>query len=172
MEDSNINTIDSSKTNNICNIDLKNLFQNMIINNTLTIYNFLPTFFRTGGSPSCIDHIISNVPEKLSNLTTYAPKNTEFNNRMYALKSDHAIFSAVYSCNQIEIPPRFHTFRNQKLLTKDKLLNEINKNVKLQNIFKSNDPNYIANTIICELSKFELTGGGRKTPKLPYSENL
>ena len=101
MADDNINTLDTSKTNYLYNIELKKSLQDMLIENTLTVHNNLPTFFRNTSNPSCIDHIISNTPEKISNVPTCAPENTKHNNRMFSLKSDHASISAVYNCKLI-----------------------------------------------------------------------
>ena len=68
LTDDNINTLDTNKTNYLYNAELKMALQDMIIQNTLTIYNELPTFFGSTFSNTCIDHIISNTPEKISNI--------------------------------------------------------------------------------------------------------
>ena len=71
-----INTLDeSNKTNYTKNIVIKKLFQGIIIENTMTIHNPIPTFFWNNTKLSCIDHIISNTPSKISNITTYNKAN-------------------------------------------------------------------------------------------------
>ena len=152
MTDDNINTIDTNKTNYLYNNELKTALQDTIIQYTLTVHNKLPTFFRSTFSNTCIDHIISNIPEKISNVTTYAPNYSKHNNRLFTLKSDHAMISATYSCKNIEIPPLFHKFRDQKLLTKQKLVTFFNSNSKINSIFNHDDPNTIADILINELN--------------------
>ena len=56
--DDNIDTLsDNSFTNIYKNKHLKDIFDNLIIDNTLTILNNKPTFFRRGVQ-SCVDHIL------------------------------------------------------------------------------------------------------------------
>ena len=50
LADININTFETNKTNYLCNIDFKKLYQDMIIENKLTIHNDLLAFLRTSGS--------------------------------------------------------------------------------------------------------------------------
>ena len=60
--DDNIDTLsDNSFTNIYKNKHLKDIFDNLIIDNTLTILNNKPTFFRRGVQ-SCVDHILTNIP--------------------------------------------------------------------------------------------------------------
>ena len=89
-----------------------------MIDRSLTTHNFQPTFFRPGVSPSCIDHLYSNALSKINDITTYSPSYTKYNNKLFTLKLDHAILSAVYSHKDIKLQPKFHKFRDQKLINK------------------------------------------------------
>ena len=62
------------------------------------------------------------------------------------------MISAVYNCKNIEIPPLFHKFRDQKLLTKQALTTLFNSNQNISSIFNYEDPNVIANILINELN--------------------
>ena len=96
LTDENINSFeDKSSIGNCKNIQLKEIRDNNIIQNSLTYHNNKPTFCRKGVK-SCIDYIISNCPLKVDNVRTHDGDNQifgyrdiEFNNIM----SDHYILS-------------------------------------------------------------------------------
>ena len=66
---------DISITSTYRNSELKNLKDEMIIQNSLVSPNKDPTFFRNG-SKSWIDHIITNCPTKITNVRTHNPNNS------------------------------------------------------------------------------------------------
>ena len=86
MTDDNINSIDTnSMTNQLNNNDLKTIRDDMLINNDMIIHNDQPTFFRQNFR-TCIDHIISNCPDKLTHITTY--------NKQYYMTNDRHTYNA------------------------------------------------------------------------------
>ena len=69
--DDNIDTLgDNSFTNCYKNIYLKKMFDESIIENSLTIHNNKPTFHRRGVN-SCVNHIMSNTPLCIDNIRIY-----------------------------------------------------------------------------------------------------
>ena len=68
--DDNIDTLkDNNIHNNYGNYELKDMRQQFLINNNLTLYNFKPTFCRNALS-SFINHIYPNCSHKIKNVTT------------------------------------------------------------------------------------------------------
>ena len=132
----------------------------MIIENSLISHNSDPTFFR-GETKSCIDHIISNCPTKISNVRTHIQSNgsnyinigANIINTQNAILSDHAFLSCNYNAKDISIPQQFKIIRNSNLLTREALARHILNNLTLNSIFSLTDPNEIANIIIFELSR-------------------
>ena len=62
MTDDNINSLEDNSFSSIYqNLDIKSIRDNMIIQNSLVVYNNKPTFRRQGFN-TCIDHLISNCP--------------------------------------------------------------------------------------------------------------
>ena len=124
LTDNNINSLeDNTNTNIYRNIELKNLKDNMIIENSLTVHNHEPTFFRKN-IHSCIDHIISNSPLNISNVRTHVNTNdinyinTTANiiNNTNPIMSDHALLTCNYNHKDIVIPQQFKVIRDYKLL--------------------------------------------------------
>ena len=91
----------------------------MLIDCNMTIHNDNPTFFRLG-ILSCIDHIISNCPTKISNVRTHIQSNgsnyinigANIINTQNAILSDHAFLSCNYNAKDISIPQQFKIIRN------------------------------------------------------------
>ena len=82
MTDDNINSIDlNSLTNQLNNNDLKTIRDDMLIDNDMIIHNDQPTFFRQNFK-TCIDHIISNCPNKVTHITTYNKQHFKTNDTM------------------------------------------------------------------------------------------
>ena len=97
LMDSNIDTSDNSVHNN--NYKLKHIYEdllNFLQKHNIVLHNNKYTFFNNIHSPSCIDHIYSNCPLHITNVTT--SKN---------IYSDHAIVTAIYSSKYKAINPRF-----------------------------------------------------------------
>ena len=61
-------------------MEINNLRDYKIINNSLFFFNKPSNFFRPDNT-SCIDHIISNHPSKLSCITTYNDYNKDQNDQ-------------------------------------------------------------------------------------------
>ena len=137
---------------------MKNLRDELIIENSLIIHNNEPTFFRNQ-SKSCIDHIFSNCPTKISNTRTHVNNNlSQYNNPKAniinndnPILSDHAIISCQYNSKDIDIPEQFRIVRNTKLLTARKLQGLVNNNFALNTIFSETDPYKITNVVVTEI---------------------
>lgn len=130
LADDNINSMeDNSLTNNLRNIELKNLKYDMLIQNSLVSHNKDPTFFRNGFR-SCINHIITNCPTKITNVFTHINNNypndininTNIINNDNSILSDYSLLSCSYNSKDIHIPQQFEIIRDGKLLTKERLL--------------------------------------------------
>ena len=110
MTDDNVNSLeDNPLTNFYKNLQLKHLKDEMMIKNSLIEHNHKPTFFRPG-IKSCIDHIISNCPSKISSVTTNNHNNT--NPTQNVIISDHLILTAIYNNKEIVVPQLYTTIRN------------------------------------------------------------
>ena len=119
MTDDNINSLeDNSLTNFYKNLQLKHLKDEMMIKNSLIEHNHKPTFFRPS-IKSCIDHIISNCPSKISSVTTHNHNNT--NPTHNVIISDHLTLTAICNNKEIVVPQLYTTIRNNKLLTRERL---------------------------------------------------
>ena len=179
MTDDNINSIDlNSLTNQLNNNDLKTIRDDMLIDNDMIIHNDQPTFFRQNFK-TCIDHIISNCPNKVTHITTYNKQHTKTNDTMtynadssnsnyYStddyindyndnndtnmILSDHCILTAIYNDKHIEVPQLFTLIRNDKLLTKDALTEAFNKNTDLRQILTTDDPDQAAEILVTQLT--------------------
>ena len=155
MTDENIDNLQDKNRSGFCkNIQLKNIRDQSIIENSLTYHNNKPTFCRRGVK-SCIDFIISNCPIKIANVRThdgdteiFGYKDVEYNNIM----SDHFLLSCTYNNKKICIPQQFLITRNSRLLTRHNLNEYFSNNPLLQEIFSETDPNVIAETLLNELS--------------------
>ena len=120
LTDENINSFeDKSSIGNCKNIQLKEIRDNNIIQNSLTYHNNKPTFCRKGVK-SCIDFIISNCPLKVDNVRThdgdsqiFGYRDIEYNDIM----SGHYILSCTYNNSKINHPQQFKITRNFRLLT-------------------------------------------------------
>ena len=88
----------------------------------------------------------------MSNITTYSPNNSKYSNRLFTLKSDHAMSLAIYSCKNIDNPPLFHKFRDQKHLTKYKLTNRYKEKYNIKSVLNFQDPNKVENILVDELN--------------------
>ena len=166
MTDDNINTLEDKCNSNLYkNYELKQIRDNMIIDNRLTTHNDSPTFFRPG-IISCIDHVMTNCPDKITDVTTHNDYDNNSltndsdhyeNENRYGKKtnlciSDHSIISFSYNSKYFKIPQLFKILRDNSKITCQKLTELFNKNLILPTILQSNDPNFIAETIVNELS--------------------
>ena len=87
MMDDNLDTSENSVHNKVFNLKyLYELWQKYLNKHNITQHNFKYTHFRPNKNPSCIDHVLSNCPNNINNVTT----NTNS-------LSDHSIITANYS---------------------------------------------------------------------------
>merc|ERR1712240_281714 len=113
---------------------------NMDHNNiNYTIHNKENTYFINQTPISCIDHIYSNCPHKLSHIST-------INSR----QSDHALLSAIYQTKAPVNPPKIIYTRPKYLLTEHTLNKYLNNNDIIQTAFNYMDPVLIAEIIMNE----------------------
>ena len=99
---------------------------------------------------SCIDHIFSNTPSKISSVTTHNHNNT--NPTHNVIISDHLILTAIYNNKEIVVPQLYTTIRNNKLLTRERLQQLWDSIDIIKSTLYSADPKYISQCIINELS--------------------
>jgi len=90
--------------------NISNMLSNHMTKHNLTQHNFANTRHTPNQVPSCIDHIYSNVPSKISDTTTHTN-----------ITSDHSIITTIYNNNKQIYTPKFIKIRNTKLLTKGSL---------------------------------------------------
>ena len=142
MMDDNMDSNINSNHNNFYKLQkLYELWLRHINKYNITQHNYKLTHFRPNRSPSSLDHLYSNCPLKLSNVTTH-------DNAL----SDHSIITGIYSDKDIKIDPKFVTIRKFKNLTDIKLKNAIKNSENLNSIFNYQDPNKIANILQIELN--------------------
>ena len=119
---------------------------------------------------SCIDHIMTNCPDKMTNVTTHYDNSKDYDcnndyydyedydyietkvNRTNITISDHAIISCNYNSKFFKTPQLFKIIRDNNKLQGEKLRGLFNMNKFLPPILYSNDVNYIAETLVNELS--------------------
>ena len=135
--DSNINSDLNKKyrTQNLQSI----LYDHMIKNNLLQ-HNHENTRFVRHHKESCIDHIYSNVPNKISDVKTHR---NSF--------SDHSFISAVYHSQEQCYNPKFIKTRNFRNLNKTSLHLTLDQS-EIDRVFNFTDPNVISNILQTELN--------------------
>ena len=142
LMDSNIDTLTDSTHNKTHKITtIQNILLEHINTYNLTIHNDKPTHFPPRRAVSCIDHIITNTPNKILNTTTH--KNS---------MSDHAYLTTKYMTKEQIYTPKFISLRDNRQLTKQNLKICIDLNQNFKNIVKFNHPNDIANSLQIELN--------------------
>ena len=142
LMDANINTLfNADLSNRIYIRDMKECLETFINDNNLAFLNDEPTRFISGVDPSCIDHIITNCPEKFFNTNTVKTN-----------ISDHCCLVSNYKNKKIKYQPKKIKIRNYRNLTKTKLENAIIFNQNLDMIFNYNDPDTIANIFQSEFN--------------------
>ena len=104
--------------------------------------NFKPTRFQSNTSPSLLDHVFSTHPQKINSVET----------RM-SIIADHCLIKIQYHARTLRQRPQFKRIRDHKLVTREILMEHVGSNSRLQNIFASSDPDYIAETIVSEMNR-------------------
>ena len=91
--------------------------------------------------PSCLDKIYTNIPNKMTNIMT---KDN--------IHSDHKYVTAIYHSKHQLYTPKFIEIRNKDKLTKHNIELLIDQSPYLDEIFTTNDTDFIAQTIQIELN--------------------
>ena len=142
MMDTNINTSHQSDHNKIYKVSkLYDIFTQFITDYDLTIHNNKNTHFPLHKSPSCIDHIVSNIPNKITNTTTH--KN---------INSDHSYITATYTTKDNIYSPKFISIRDNKKLNRENLKLCFDMNDNFIKLIHLQHPNDIANNLQLELN--------------------
>ena len=140
--DDNIDSNKDSKINKQYKLKgLIDLLQSHMAQNNISQHNHQNTHFQSNHSPSCIDHIYSNCPNKVSNVTTIP-----------CTIADHHIISCIYKTNATIYKPRFIKSRNFKLLTRESLSQHVEQSILLNSIFQLTDADEIADILQLELN--------------------
>merc|ERR1712112_532441 len=95
----------------------------------------------THRTPSCIDHIFSNCPNKLINTTTHTNTN-----------SDHSFLTTTYVSQEAIYTPKFIKIRDKKQLTRQNLKTCIDINENFKKFILLQHPDNIANNLQLELN--------------------
>ena len=109
--------------------------------NNYTTHNEHITYYIKQQPISCIDHIYSNCPHKITNVTTH---NTG--------QSDHSILTAIYHTKAPIEPKRQFFSRKKHKLTTHALNQHLQNNNILNSAFTYTDPNLIADIITSEFN--------------------
>ena len=141
MMDTNIDTSVNSTRNTKYKPKMLKIFEDFLQNNNLQILNEEFTRFQSGVNPSCIDHIITNNPERMKRTQTITN-----------VISDHETVVSEYHNSSMVIRTAERVVRNSKNLTVENLEREFDNNVKLNTINEKDDPDEIANIIQEELT--------------------
>ena len=142
LHDCNIDISHNNNHNIQFNIkQLYEMYYDFLNVHDLIILNKKHTRYSSHQSPSTLDHIVTNMPEFMSDVTT------EHN-----LISDHCTLTCSYLGESREYRPRFRVIRDWKSLTPDRLKYAVQKNIKLQNLTYELDTNVVAETLHCELN--------------------
>ena len=140
--DSNIDTRHNSSHNSTFKVNsLHSMLTEHMNKHNITQHNFQLTHFPPQKSSSCLDHIFSNSPNKISNVTTH--KN---------IHSDHSYITAIYNSIDTIYYPKFIKIRKNQLLTKHNLEQYIDHNQNFKDILNMTDPDQIACNLQLELN--------------------
>merc|ERR1712240_733827 len=141
MADDNMD-FDNENYNNRYRIKaIKEKTTQFITDNNITVHNKEPTYFVNQTPTSCIDHIYSNCPQKITHITTE-------NNGL----SDHATITATYHTKAPINTPKIIFTRPKYLLTEHNLNEYLNNNDIIQTAYNYTDPELIAEIIMREFN--------------------
>ena len=116
-------------------------FEEFLEKNKLQIMNEELTRFESNVEPTCIDHIITNVPQRISKVQTTTN-----------IVSDHETVTCKYNNNAIIRRREERIVRNNKMLTKENLCREFDNNEEIHKAIDEEDPDLIASIINHELT--------------------
>merc|ERR1712240_944761 len=141
MADDNMD-FDNENYNNRYRIKaIKEKTTQFLTDNNITVHNKEPTYFVNQTPTSCIDHISSNCPQKITHITTE-------NNGL----SDHATITATYHTKAPINNPKIVYTRPKYLLTEHNLNAYLNNNDIIQTAYNYTDPELIAEKIMREFN--------------------
>lgn len=119
--------------------NIKEVTGTFLTNNNYTVHNENNTYYINQNPISCIDHIYSNCPHKVTHVTTH---NTG--------QSDYSILTSHYNTKApITLPKLIYT-RQKHLLTEYTLNQYLSNNDILQTIYTYTDPDLIAEIMMSE----------------------
>ena len=104
--------------------------------------NFKPTRYQSNANPSLLDHAFSSHPQKINSVTT-----------KLSIIADHCLVTFQYHSRTLRQRPQFKRIRDHSMINSEILMEQIGLNSRLQNIFASSDPDYIAETLIAEMNR-------------------
>merc|ERR1712240_978051 len=141
LTDDNIDHNNSTFNTNYKVSNIRDMTVEFLTDNNYTTHNELQTYYVKQQPISCIDHIYSNCPHKITNVSTH---NTG--------RSDHSILTAIYHTKAPIAPRRQYFSRKKYKLTKHALNQHLEHNQILKSVFTYTDPNLIADIIMSELN--------------------
>ena len=104
--------IDTNITNNsTTNTSLLSMIDNHLNSHNIARLNTDNTHFCTNQAPCSIDHFYSNIPDKISSVTTHNH-----------IITDHKVISAIFNHNKQIYTPKFIRTKNYSLLTRTSLV--------------------------------------------------
>merc|ERR1711867_38221 len=141
LTDDNMDHNNNTFNNNYKINNIKDMTIEFLNNNNYTTHNDENMYYVKQKPISCIDHIYSNCPQKITKVTTH---NTG--------QSDHSIITAKYH-TKAPITPRRQIFTRKKhLLTAHALNQHLQHNEIMQSTFTYTDPYLVADIIMSEFN--------------------
>ena len=141
LMDDNIDTIRNSNHNNKFKInDIYDILQDHLNFRNFSLHNKKATRFAQHNQPSCIDHIFSNCPTKITQVQTYRN-----------IFSDHCLLKTSYKVKANPFSPKYVKVSDRKKLTKDALEKCFDQSIHLNKIFQYNNPDLITEILQIEL---------------------
>ena len=109
---------------------------------SLVQINHKPTRFQNGKNPSLLDLVLTDKPQNINCVET-------INSNV----SDHKCVICQFHVKELQTQDQFFFTRNWKLINSSSLMQMIENNERLQDIFRYTDPETIATIIVEELNK-------------------
>merc|ERR1712240_255237 len=141
LTDDNIDHNNSTFNTNYKVGTIRDMTVDFLTSNNYTTHNEIQTYYNKQQPISCIDHIYSNCPQKITGVTTH---NTG--------RSDHSILTAIYHTKAPIAPRRQYFTRNKHKFTKHALNQHLEHNDILKSVFTYTDPNLITDVVMSEIN--------------------
>ena len=160
--DDNIDSSNSNHNNKYSINNLRNMLSNHLNQYNLAQINFDHTRIVSHQQPSCIDHIYSNCMNKITSVRTVTN-----------IDSDHKYIVCRYLTKEPQYKPKKFLKRDYSELNGHNINKCLDQSPYLNDIFTSNDSNFIAETIQLELNTiFNVLAPGKlvqyKNDYIPY----